>query len=49
MERYIQQFSEKAITLLRNLPTVEIAKAIKICRQLSNATAVFMSSATAVH
>lgn len=30
MEEYIQQFSGKAIALLRNLPTVEIAKAMNI-------------------
>jgi len=30
MEQYIQQFSEKAVTLLRNLPTTEIAKAMNI-------------------
>ena len=30
MEQYIQQFSERAIALLRNLPTIEIAKAINI-------------------
>jgi D-sedoheptulose 7-phosphate isomerase len=30
MEEYIQQFSQKVISLLRNLPKVEIAKAIDI-------------------
>jgi len=30
MEQYIQQFSEKAIDLLRDLPRVEIAKAMNI-------------------
>ena len=30
MEEYIRQFSDKAIALLRNLPTVEIAKAMNI-------------------
>jgi D-sedoheptulose 7-phosphate isomerase len=30
MEEYIQQYSEKAIALLQNLPTVEIAKAMNI-------------------
>lgn len=30
MEQYIQEFSEKAILLLKNLPTVEIAKAVNI-------------------
>ena len=30
MEEYIRQFSEKASALLRNLPTVEIAKAMNI-------------------
>jgi D-sedoheptulose 7-phosphate isomerase len=30
MEQYIQAFSEEAITLLRNLPRVEIAKAMNI-------------------
>ena len=30
MEAYIQEFSSKAIALLRNLPTVEIAKAMNI-------------------
>jgi D-sedoheptulose 7-phosphate isomerase len=30
MEQFIQQFSEKAITLLRDLPKVEIAKAMNI-------------------
>lgn len=30
MEEYIRQFSDKAITLLRNLPTAEIARAMNI-------------------
>ena len=30
MEEYIRQFSDKAIALLKNLPTVEIAKAMNI-------------------
>jgi D-sedoheptulose 7-phosphate isomerase len=30
MERFIQEFSQKAIALLRNLPRVEIAKAMNI-------------------
>jgi len=30
MEQYIEQFSEKAISLLRNLPKIEIAKAMNI-------------------
>jgi D-sedoheptulose 7-phosphate isomerase len=30
MEQYIQQYSEKTIALLRNLPAVEIAKAMNI-------------------
>ena len=30
MERFIQEFSQKAISLLRNLPKVEIAKAMNI-------------------
>src|ERR1019366_3861959 len=30
MEQYIQEFSQKAISLLRNLPKVEIAKAMNI-------------------
>ena len=30
MEEYIRQYADKAITLLRNLPTVEIAKAMNI-------------------
>lgn len=30
MEQYIQEFSQKAISLLRNLPRIEIAKAMNI-------------------
>ena len=30
MERFIQEFSQKAIALLRNLPKVEIAKAMNV-------------------